>query len=184
MEVHKSQTSNKLYYRIGQINGKKINWESNHKYKNGITPNVGITNSGKVVEVHNEQGITGLWQLVGQLNGNVITWKSSSFFDSGTNPKIGVSLNGEVAVQVHEGSAFMLWYSNGKLMNRADFLGNLLPSISHLPLKKMVLPASHDTGMYSGNLLGRTQDLNLYEQLSAGVRYFNLRLSPLLKVGF
>ena len=182
VEVHKSHTSNILYYRIGQINGDKINWVSNHRYKNGITPNVGITNSGKVVEVHKEEGLTGLWQLVGQLNGNVITWESSSSFDSGTNPKVGISLNDEVAVQVHEGSSFMLWYSNAKLMNRADFLGNLLPPISHLPLKKMVLPASHDTGMYSGGLAGRTQDLNLYEQLSAGVRYFNLRLDGKLNI--
>ena len=39
----------------------------------------------------------------------------------------------------------------------------------------MVLPATHDTGMYAGNILGKTQNLNLHEQLSAGARYFDLR---------
>jgi len=47
-------------------------------------------------------------------------------------------------------------------------------------LRQMVLPASHDAGMYLVGFpqsLGRTQTLNLYGQLKLGVRYFDLRPS-------
>ncbi|WP_346983959.1 phosphatidylinositol-specific phospholipase C domain-containing protein [Chryseobacterium sp. POE27] len=182
VEVHKSQAYNKLWCRVGRINGKSITWGSAHEYQDGIAPSVGLTNDGTVVEVHESQGLTGLWQLVGKVNGNEITWGGSSNFDSGANPQVGVSLNGNVAVQVHEGSMYQLWYSNSKVMDTANFMKNMLPVISNLPLKKMVLPATHDTGMYAGGLAGRTQDLNLYEQLSSGSRYFDLRLDGNLNI--
>jgi hypothetical protein len=45
-------------------------------------------------------------------------------------------------------------------------------------LKQVALPASHDAGMYLRDaqaILGKTQDLNLHDQLAVGVRYFDLR---------
>jgi hypothetical protein len=182
VEVHKSQSFNKLYYRVGKINGKKINWGNSHAYQDGVAPSVGITNDEQVIEVHKSQGGTGLWQLVGQVNGSEIVWGASSNFDTGDNPQIGVSLNGDAAVQVHEGSSFKLWYSNSRVMDTANFMKNLLPIISNLPLKKMVLPATHDTGMYIGGYAGITQNLNLYGQLNGGARYFDLRLDGDLNI--
>ncbi len=55
--------------------------------------------------------------------------------------------------------------------DRLDLLGDR-------PLKRLVLPASHDSAMYeSGPLksLAQTQDLTIYQQLCHGVRYFDLR---------
>lgn len=182
VEVHKSQAFNKLYYRVGKINGKSITWGDSHAYQDGITPSVGITNDGMVVEVHESQGVTGLWQIVGKINGSQIAWGVSSNFDSGTRPQVGIALNGDVAVQVHEGSLYKLWYSDSKIMDTANFMGNLLPAISNLPLKKMVIPATHDTGMYTGGAAGLTQDLNLYGQLSGGARYFDLRVDGNLNI--
>jgi len=46
------------------------------------------------------------------------------------------------------------------------------------PVKQLVLPASHDSAMYLTSfpqLLGRTQNLSIYAQLTDGIRYFDLR---------
>ncbi|CAM1373504.1 PI-PLC domain-containing protein [Tenacibaculum xiamenense] len=182
VEVHKSQTYASLYYRVGQIDGNSIKWGSSHKYQSGVKPSIGITDNGDVIEVHESEGLTGLWQLAGRINETEISWGSSSNFDSGSTPKTDTSFDGNTSIQVHEGSLYKLWYSNSRLMDTANFIGNLLPFISNLPLKKMVFPATHDTGMYAGGLAGRTQDLNLYEQLSSGARYFDLRLDGNLNI--
>lgn len=184
VEVHKSQGYNTLWYRVGKITGKTIDWGGSREYQDGIEPSVAITDDGKVVEVHRSQGMTGLWQIAGQVNGKTIDWGNASNFDSGENPDVAVSTDGTIALQVHEGSLAKLWYSNSNLTDRANFLGDMLNSISALPLKKMVLPATHDTGMYEGGLSlpGKTQDLDLYGQLSAGARYFDLRVDGDLNI--
>jgi hypothetical protein len=46
------------------------------------------------------------------------------------------------------------------------------------PLKRWVLPASHDSAMYESGWtksLAQTQDLSVYQQLKYGIRYFDLR---------
>ncbi len=45
------------------------------------------------------------------------------------------------------------------------------------PLADLVLPASHDSGMYKDGIavLGKTQSLSILGQLENGVRYFDLR---------
>jgi len=58
-----------------------------------------------------------------------------------------------------------------------------VPGFAARPLSGLCLPASHDAGMYSvlrctslaGTSKARTQQLDLGEQLSAGIRYFDLR---------
>lgn len=182
VEVHKSQGGNTLWYRVGQINGKSINWGGSHQYQDGITPSVAITDDGTVIEIHESQGLTGLWQIAGQIIGDTINWGGSSQFDSGSNPEVSVSSNGKVAIQVHEGSLYALWYSNSNLMDSANFFGNMLDKIGSLPLKKMVFPATHDSGMYDGGLAGRTQDLDFYGQLNTGARYFDIRVDGNLNI--
>ncbi len=55
-----------------------------------------------------------------------------------------------------------------------------LPAIGGRTLRQLTLPASHDAGMYeivSNDPTGaaQTQDLSLFDQLSHGIRYFDLR---------
>ncbi len=77
----------------------------------------------------------------------------------------------------------------------ADRPGNATPAVSkaadgsrwmedHLdswgkrPLRRWVLPASHDSAMYESGWvksLGQTQTLSIYEQLKYGIRFFDLR---------
>lgn len=185
VEVHKSEWRDKLFYRTGLISsGRKIQWSSSREYQDGVSPSVGLTADGRVVEVHSSEGITGLWQLSGVLNGEVINWSGSSNFDSGASAHVGISSDGHNAVQVHQGDFYGLWYSNSRLMDTANFMSNLLPVTGSLPLRKMVLPAAHDAGMYTHGIstLGKTQDLNIYEQLKAGVRYFDFRVDGNLRI--
>lgn len=177
--VHQSDEHAKLSYKVGRINGDSINWSNSIPYQDGVNPSIAITDDGRLIEVHESQGVTGLWQMSGVINGTSIIWSEASHFDSGSTPKAAISSSGQMAVQVHrsEGLSFGLWYSISKLMNTADFMSLLLPLTRDLPLKNMVFPASHDAGMYTHGLesLGKTQNLNLYQQLQAGVRYFDLR---------
>lgn len=177
VEVHKSQAYDKLWYRVGKISGTTISWSGSIEYQDGVNPSVAITDDGRVVEVHESQGLTDLWQMSGAISENKVVWGSSFNYDSGSKPRIGMSSDGELAIQVHEGSLFGLWFSTSKLMDTANFMGNMLPSIGNVPLKKMTFPATHDAGMYTEGIstLAKTQDLNLFEQLSSGARYFDLR---------
>lgn len=180
------EENNKLFYMLGEVNSKKINWLTTATYyQRGNNPSISLTDDGRIVEVHESEGLTGLWQLSGKINAdNTIKWSQATNFDTGSNPKVSVASDGNLALQVHSGSLFQLWYSTSRLMNTANFMADLLPTISALPLNKMVLPATHDAGMYTGgvSVLAKTQDLDLYQQLSAGARYFDLRPNSSLDI--
>jgi len=62
------------------------------------------------------------------------------------------------------------------------------PVLAEQPLREMVIPASHDAGMYTisksyGGIAHNTvtQRVSIYEQLHHGVRYFDIR--PILRRG-
>jgi hypothetical protein len=60
----------------------------------------------------------------------------------------------------------------------ADWMSGHLDTLGSKTLPQLTLPASHDSAMYESGFtasFGRTQNLSIYKQLSAGVRYFDLR---------
>jgi hypothetical protein len=175
VEVHKSQGHDTLWYRVGRVNGDRIDWGASHQYQDGVQPSVALTDDGFVIEVHKSQAAGTLWRLVGQVDGNQIRWSGSATqFDDGMTP--AVAANGTWAVQTHKSEArSTLWSSTSLITDRANWMGNRYDTLKSKPLKQLVLSASHDAGMYAGNILGRTQDLNLYWQLCYGQRYFDLR---------
>lgn len=61
--------------------------------------------------------------------------------------------------------------------NDAAWMQEHLPAWGGRKLSQLVLPASHDAGMYTGGPLGwgQTQCLSIYDQLCVGVRWFDLR---------
>ncbi|GFR68267.1 PI-PLC X domain-containing protein 2 [Elysia marginata] len=86
----------------------------------------------------------------------------------------------------------------------ADWMANLPQSLQQLPLSKIAIPGSHDTGAYNLDVngpvasdapsfvkyvswlpgvkriaanWGNTQNLDLKQQLEAGIRYFDLRVA-------
>jgi hypothetical protein len=110
VEVHKSQTYDTLFYRVGRVNDDKIDWgkyegNKSHKYDDGVQPSVAITNDGLVVEVHKSQSHDTLWYQVGRVDNDTITGfdygnsQSKEYNSNGTVPK--VACNGALAVETH-----------------------------------------------------------------------------------
>jgi hypothetical protein len=68
--------------------------------------------------------------------------------------------------------------ASGPAAKPVPWMQDHLDSLGDRPLKRLVLPASHDSAMYQSGFpesLARTQDLTIYGQLSYGIRYFDLR---------
>jgi hypothetical protein len=68
--------------------------------------------------------------------------------------------------------------SSSIIFNHANWMGQNWSTVQGLTLARLCVPGSHDAAMYpSGGVKswGQTQDLTLYAQLNAGVRYFDLR---------
>ena len=189
VEVHDSGFG-KLWYWIGQVSGTTITWTGHAEYDSGVKPSVALTEDGYVFEVHQAQavpplidGIT-LWQRYGRVTGNRIEWidvfgtGASNYYDDGSTP--AVASNGRQAVQTHSSEAFATLHADACLViDRASWMQDHLSNLGAKTLRDIVMPASHDAGMYLGGLsfstLGKTQDLNIYGQLMDGVRYFDLR---------
>lgn len=186
IEVHDSGHGT-LWYRIGQISSDgKLTWLGHSKYDDGCNPAVALTDSGYVIEVHQSSPVKPyLWQRIGQIDGSSIIWldwfgqdSRSYYFDYGQTPSVSFA-NGQ-AVQVHQSGTDTGLFSTASLwFDRGNWMGNNLTTLGDLSLPALVIPATHDSGMYEGGLslstLGKAQDLNLYGQLLSGVRYFDLR---------
>ncbi len=246
VEVHDSGNG-KLWYWIGRVQGNGINWYGHAQYDSGVSPSVSLTDDNIVYEVHQSEGLAQtLWQRIGRLEGSEIKWLDWFWFGKGfgealsrTTGREGLSwpyddgvlpqiaCNGRSAVQVHSSGIAGALYANASIVfNRASWMRDNLDKLGGKTLKQLVLPASHDAGMYLGStkdalgvagmgavagaggiaalffmwpvvafsaavfgaytancakndcsalILGKTQDLDVYGQLSYGVRYFDLR---------
>ncbi|MCY7295676.1 phosphatidylinositol-specific phospholipase C domain-containing protein [Alteromonas sp. a30] len=176
VEVHQSQSTSTVWYHVGRVNGSKIDFGDSHQFGTGGSPSVALTDDGTVVVVYSNGGT--LMQRQGSINGTQINWQSDAVeFDDGKRPSIGIAA--DTAVQVHPSETVLygLWYSTSLLTNRAAWMQDRLSELGNRTVAQLALPASHDSGMYKGGLaiLGKTQDLDIKQQLEAGVRYFDLR---------
>jgi hypothetical protein len=178
VEVHQSANDATLWYHVGRVAGDEINWGPSRKYDDGTQPAVALTDDGFVVEVHSDGGK--LWRRVGTVSDDTIDWKTSRSFDDGEAPSVAVATDGRLAIQAHGSEALgtSLWFSTSLVTDRARWMEQRLPQLKDKTLKQLVLPASHDSGMYLNGLavLAKTQDLSIYGQLANGIRYFDLRL--------
>jgi hypothetical protein len=184
VEVHDSSGLGKLWYHVGMLDrgSKRIDWGSSIPIDGtpGAVAHVALNDAGGVAVVY--QGCRGLCILRGSvdatarkvnwhgamqgvgLQGDLYTWSS-------------IAMNDNYAAIVVEGLGAL--FSGFSLeTDRANWMGDRLGTLGHKSLSQIVIPGSHDAGMYEGSLgpwLGITQDQNLYQQLSWGVRYFDLR---------
>jgi hypothetical protein len=177
VEVHQVSGESILHYIRGAVIGGGIRFASDQpRYNSGArTPSIALNDNGFVTEVH---GVgSDLARMVGKLNsdGASIDWSSTFQFEAeGTYPAIAA--NGSSVVLSAENGP-RLTFSVSAVRDRSNWIGDMLPSIGTKTLGDIVVPGSHDAGMYcGGDNLGQTQDHNLYEQLQDGVRYFDLRV--------
>src|SRR5205823_5230307 len=94
--------------------------------------------------------------------------------------------NDKVAVHVHQYKAnpdnglvaatTSLYGSASLVFDRANWIGNHRGKLGDKGLENLVLPASHDAAQYESSIALQAQTLNIFGQLSAGVRWFDLRL--------
>ena len=178
VEVHKSEHNNGLWYHVGQISGNSIDWGPSIEYDSGINPSVALTDDGFVIEVHESEHAVStnfsLWRRVGEISGTTIEWiGGAADFDNGAKPS--VACGGNRAIQTHQSeNANTLWFSTSLIADRSSWMQDSLQVLQDKTLKQLALPASHDSGMYKGDC-GHTQYKDLYDQLSYGIRYFDLR---------
>jgi hypothetical protein len=66
---------------------------------------------------------------------------------------------------------------SGPVPDHSSWMQDRLPVLGGRKLSELILPASHDAGMYRSNPMGwgQTQCLSIYGQLAYGVRWFDLR---------
>ena len=172
--------SNSLYYIVGHLNptAKTISWESqSHKYTDGVSSSIDLGDDNFVVEMHKAQTWDNLWTATGSYSttSKTITFQPFWQFESGVVPAIAA--NDRWAVEIHPSDNYSkLWFSTGRIMSHSNWMGDRTFSLGNRRLKELVVPGSHDAGMYAGNKLGKTQQWDLYHQLSWGSRWFDLRV--------
>jgi hypothetical protein len=177
VEVHQVSSENKLHYIRGTVSEGRIKFASDQPryHSSAHRPSVALNDNGFVTEVH---GVgTYLDRMVGKLksDGASIGWSSPLRFDYQGATYPAIAANGPSVVLSAEYDKD-LYFSVSAIRDRSNWIADMLPSIGTKTLGDIVVPGSHDSGMYCDNL-GQTQDHNLYEQLQDGVRFFDLRVA-------
>lgn len=187
-----------LYYTVGKIDAtsKKVTWDTSHEVPNTTTSPSSITWSpqGYIVVSYictapYPFNLYYLCTMMGTLNADdkTISWWGAhrSYLLNGYPRKLSVTLNGDSAVAAVGFPVLYnttsIQYAVSLLSDRANWEGDRLDSsLKGKTLHQIVFPASHDAGMYK-DVSGGTgtealaQDQDLYEQLTGGQRYFDLR---------
>jgi hypothetical protein len=173
--VHQAPDEEVLYYCAGNANQPKP-FGPSVRFDRGSAPAVALTDDGFVV-VTFQRGST-LWQRCGRVNGQTIEWNGEAVqYDRGVHTSVAAA--GNFSVEVHEGELLKsLWCAPSLITDRASWMQDRVARLGNRRLAELVLPASHDAGMYTGGLstVAQTQDLPIGGQLRAGIRYFDLRL--------
>lgn len=177
-----------LYYLTGTFDAAKppstaIAFGGNATlYQNsGRFPSVALTDGGEVFATH-ASGSVDLNLAVGVLKNNQITWqdflmpgKTAYRYDKGAIAR--VATNGKVALQMfhsNESGGPKLFGNASLVFDRANWMSDNRGDLADKTLRRIAIPGSHDAGAFAVDA-AQTQDLNIRQQLGAGVRYFDLR---------
>jgi hypothetical protein len=172
----------KLRIRLGAVNSSEsgVDWwsEAADFADAGATPAVALTDDGFVAVVY-KSGPVDLRQRTAWIdatNRKIVWTGESEYYDDGTDPVIAAA--GSMSIEMHRGEeALRLWYSTSIITDRSNWMGDRLSQLGGKVLKQLAIPASHDSGMYTGGFstIAKTQELSIYGQLANGIRYFDLR---------
>lgn len=176
--VRGNAADDELHYRVGRLGPTGIQWGPPTRYGAGCRASVALTAEGEVIVVYESTDQKSVLQRFGKIRGKGIDWAGDAVhFDDGARP--AVACHGGMAIQVHESENFnALWASTSRIVDRSRWMQDHLRELGDLTLPRLTTGASHDAGMYQHGVLmslGKTQNLDLYQQLSQGIRYFDLR---------
>jgi len=128
IELHQSEQTTDLYYRVGQLTQKSgksfpsVQWGSSHHYDSGKIPSVSISQDGvHVVEVHEAHTSPRLWYRVGKVDvkKKKINWGSSHEYDKGMTPSVVWLPNTDLVVEAHKSETRDVLYSRiGKVCKK------------------------------------------------------------------
>jgi hypothetical protein len=180
VEVHQVPGEPYLHYRRGTLSGGKITFADSVRYdNNGEQPAVVLLDSGLVLEVHCKGGLISRAGRLSHSNSTEIEWSTPEKADDALSIKHpALATNGRYVIQTHE-NLIKLHFSTSAIRDRGNWMGDNLSWLANKSLDEIVIPGSHDAGMYRGEGLGAlalTQDQPIYDQLRGGVRYFDLRV--------
>jgi hypothetical protein len=176
--VYRSPSDSNLYYRVGQVREIEVVWGQAIAFGTGGDAAVALTDDGEVIVVFQSSQSRTLLQRFGEIRDNAINWAGEAVhFDDGQHACVACA--GRMAIQAHESENTMtLWASTSRITDRARWMHLNLDVLGDKTLSQLTTGASHDAGMYVHGTLatfGKTQNLNLYQQLRNGIRYFDLR---------
>jgi hypothetical protein len=172
---------NKPRIRIGTVNGSENGvdwWLDEDVASSGATPAVALTDDGFIAVVFKSAAVEVRQRTawIDAANRKIVWTGDSEYYDDGTDPVVAAA--GNMSIEMHRGEATpRLWYSTAIITDRANWMGQRLRQLGSKMLKQLEIPASHDSGMYTGGFstIAKTQELSIYGQLANGIRYFDLR---------
>jgi hypothetical protein len=173
-----------VYYRILATDGKKVSFHADHKVAAGSEPSVAITDDGWYLLTYREGDA--LKQRLGVRDGSTVSWGNPVDFDRGEHCTIAAQSG--LALQVHLGTGGEeQFYTTSLITNRSQWMTDRIAQLGPLPLRKLAFPGSHDAGMYDTaaalEVVAKTQDKNLHQQLTYGQRWFDLRVVNVAGIG-
>ncbi|MFS1519441.1 PA14 domain-containing protein [Bacillus sp. SCS-151] len=104
-------------YRVGQINGSEINWESNWSYFGGHNADIALDNSSRVISVAQEsEDESDLTYVIKEIKHNIYGEPFSTLYNisnevvyaNGLNPSIAINDDGTV-IAVHEKDGVLVY---------------------------------------------------------------------------
>lgn len=175
----------KVYYRVGALtsgspSSATIDWGDEQELTDGgPSPSVALTDDGFVTLVHIDDIGVELYQWTGFLDasGKEVNWDSERvYYDDGRDPCVAAA--GKRVIALHRGDSLAnLYFTTSIVTDRANWMRDRLGRLGGRQVRELVLPASHDSGMYTSGIsvIAKTQELSIRGQLEYGIRYFDLR---------
>jgi hypothetical protein len=183
--VHQVPGEHLLHYWRGTVTGGTIHFAQSRRYdESAERPAVALLDNGLVLAVHSLGGLVSRRGWLSLSNSWEIEWSPAKKEDH--NDRIeypALAANGTYAIQTHlrnDGTIYKdLYFSTSAIRDRANWMRDNLSWLGDKTLQDIVIPATHDAGMYRADdfgILALTQDQSVYDQLRGGVRYFDLRV--------
>jgi hypothetical protein len=160
--VYEGYTTDTLYYRSGQIEGRSWTQLTSGSYGQGEAPDIALNNDGRVVVVHEHATDISLYSAIGRLRNGTLDLRPALAYDNrGQVPTVGLNDNNQFVAMhdygdgvplistSHVVSHFTTDFIGGK--NYATWMGDTR-AVGFKTLRNLMLPGTHDSAAYDLNI--------------------------------
>jgi hypothetical protein len=172
------ESGESIMLMTGTTDGVIIKTLSTLEIAKGEDPSIGLTDDGLVIVTFRGDE-NALRQVCIQLANGMPSLIDVRGYDGGGSSSVAAA--GNMAIEVHVRSGKLV-FATSIVTDRGTWMADRAAKLGGRQLKQLVLPASHDAGMYRvdeiefARLWVQTQSRPIYRQLEDGVRWFDLRL--------